>query len=287
MCSIYDTILPMADDHKTKVANFYNGKKQDFDYLLAESDLIIHHHEGLLSEEQYKKYSQLNSDQEIMPVIHQLETELTEYGMELIEPQPFADQCGFDAGSGRGGSSIMIANKFGCKMVGVTISDYQAEISNQIAEQKSISDKVKFKTGDMTKTDFPDQNFDFIWAWGSTEHVEDLDEMFREFARIAKIGVPLLIITWLQNDEHPKVEESAEQVNKAYVVKLHSRAQYNQAAKDNGWDLEIERDHTAEIGRYWKLREKLSKGSGTESFMSKGFNTGALEYYLFRYRKAK
>ena len=270
---------------KAKIADFYNRKRQDFDWLLAQGDLIIHHHEGLLDQARFEQYGKLTADKEILPVIHQLETELTEYGMSQITPQPNRQSLGFDAGCGRGGSSIMIANKFGCKMIGLTLSDYQAETASKIVKEKGLADRVKFEIGDMTKTNFPDSNFDFIWAWGSTEHVENLNEMFEEFARITKPNGALLIITWLRNDNHPKIEETALQVNQAYVVSLHNQTDYRQAAKSNGWNLEKEVDHTEEVGRYWKLRERLSKGSGTESFMSEGFNSRALEYYFFRYCK--
>ena len=272
-------------DHKDQVASHYNAKKKDFNFVIAQGGGVVHHHEGLLTEDEASKLVNLRDEITLKKTIYQLESNLVGFLADFIHPSPSVTSIGFDAGCRRGGSSILLNQRYGCDMKGVTLSKYQADFANKAAHSQKRGSQLVFRREDMTETSFDNNTFDFIWACGSTEHIVDLRKMFKEFYRVAKPGAPLIVYTWTRNDERKDVEEFASQVDDWYKCKLHNAGQYKQMAQESGWSLEKDMDCTEDGARYWELRTRLKKGSGSEKFMYPGFRGHALNYWLFVFRK--
>lgn len=263
-----------------EVARYYDSKREDLNLLLAR-DKIVHHHSGICSSN--SKFPKM-TEGELLEELHRQEMELTRRGIQYLDKiKP--NMRGLDAGCGRGGSSFMIQEKFGCSLDGVSISSYQTEFASKVAQEKGVADRVRFHLGDMLKTPFKDSTFDFIWICESSEHVLDLADMFREFARITKKGGLLLIITWCGNPKHPKGSSYAKRINAAYRTSLHSPEEYSRLAAENGWKMLKNIDLTSETMPYWKLRQNSANKTGTESLMYGAYKCGALQYRLFKYRK--
>lgn len=263
-----------------EVADYYDSKKKDLNLLLAK-DKIVHHHSGLCSPN--AKFPKMTED-ELLKKLHRQEMKLTRRGIKYlgkIKPE----MHGLDAGSGRGGSAFMIHEKFGCSIDGITISSYQAKFAAKIAKEKGAADKVRFHQGDMLKTPFKDNLFDFIWVCESSEHILDLKEMFQEFARIAKKDGLQIIIAWSGILDHPKGPFYAKKINTAYRTSIHSPEEYRRLAAENGWQLLEDVDLTPETTPYWKLRQSSANKTGTETLMYNAYKTGALQYHLFKYRR--
>ncbi len=74
--------------------------------------------------------------------------------------------------------------------------------------QQSRSGNIKYMPGDVTKTDFDDQFFDFVTCLSVLEHGVDIDRYFKEMNRVIKPGGVLIISTdyWpMPIDIHNKV----------------------------------------------------------------------------------
>ena len=100
---------------------------------------------------------------------------------------------GLDAGCGIGGSSIYLAKNMGCTMRGITLSKKQSETGNKLAKDFGLADKCSFSQQDYTKTNFPDNTFDFAWCIESMETAPDKALFFKEMKRIIKPGGRILI----------------------------------------------------------------------------------------------
>jgi tocopherol O-methyltransferase len=98
-----------------------------------------------------------------------------------------------DAGCGVGGSSIFLARNFGCRVVGITLSNSQIKSCEKNAERFGVWNLVKFHRKNFTNTGFDDKSFDVVWAIESLCHAKDKWRFVRESHRILKPGGRLAV----------------------------------------------------------------------------------------------
>lgn len=65
-----------------------------------------------------------------------------------------------DAGCGSGSSSIFLAQKYGCRVIGIDVDHSSILKAHVIANKKGILDRVSFRQMDITDLSFQDQTFD-------------------------------------------------------------------------------------------------------------------------------
>jgi cyclopropane fatty-acyl-phospholipid synthase-like methyltransferase len=98
-----------------------------------------------------------------------------------------------DAGCGVGGSAIWLAKELGARVVGVNVVPGDVERGRRYARRRNVADLVTFDLQDMTRTNFPDESFDVVWAIESVCHVPDKREFLAEARRLLKPGGRLVI----------------------------------------------------------------------------------------------
>lgn len=238
----------MSEDLR-KIAGLYDRKREDLNYFLSLSDGLIHHHNGICDPQTV--FADDLKQEEIMRLLHQMETDLTELGIGLLGART-PGSIGLDAGCGRGGSAIMLNNILDCSVVGVNISEYQLGVAKELVAKRGIANRVNLVLADMTETSLEDSVFDFVWACESPEHVVDLRKMFREFYRVSKANADLLIIAWCVGMGNSEAGRISTLVNQAYVTELHSLDEYANAAKWEGWKDDSLIDLRAQTAAYWR-----------------------------------
>jgi cyclopropane fatty-acyl-phospholipid synthase-like methyltransferase len=114
-----------------------------------------------------------------------------------------------DAGCGIGGSSIFLAERFGCKVTGISLSERQINKAEQLAVAKKVEDKVKFEVMNYCATSFANESFDIIWGCESICYADDKELFVKEAWRLLKPGGRLIIadgfVTDLKNNNHPTI----------------------------------------------------------------------------------
>jgi len=98
-----------------------------------------------------------------------------------------------DAGCGVGGSSIFLAKKYGCKVIGITLSKRQAEQAAKNAERNGVANNTEFLVMDFENTTFPDEKFDVVWAIESICHANNKKKFIDGAFRMLKRGGRLVI----------------------------------------------------------------------------------------------
>ena len=93
-----------------------------------------------------------------------------------------------DAGCGIGGSSIWLAEKFGVRVTGITISPTQIDQANKNAKKRGVDHLVDFKLEDYTQTSFEDETFDHVWGLESICYALKKSDFIKEAYRILKKG---------------------------------------------------------------------------------------------------
>jgi ubiquinone/menaquinone biosynthesis C-methylase UbiE len=91
-----------------------------------------------------------------------------------------------DVGSGVGGPAIYIADKTGCKIAGVDVSDVGIEMAKKLAKNSNLEDKTEFHLGHAMKMPFPDNSFDIAMSLNVLNVFEDKVGLFREVLRVLK-----------------------------------------------------------------------------------------------------
>jgi len=267
-----------------EIASYYDPQSVEgnINHELAKDDMIFHHHSGICQPDE--TFPEL-SETDLIKLLHEQENALTRRGMEFFD-QISPEMTGFDAGCGRGGSSIMFAKTYSCKMFGVTLSYKQAVFANDASNRLGLQDWIGFTQANMLKTPFAPNKFDFIWACESTEHVPDLNDMFLEFNRVARKESKLVIIAACGVPKHPNGPEYIKLANDWYHMRVHSRAEYLESAKNNDWKLTDDINLTQETIPYWDLRTRSQYKTGVEK-LSEGYKIGAGEYRLYSFKKSR
>jgi tocopherol O-methyltransferase len=98
-----------------------------------------------------------------------------------------------DAGCGVGGSSIFLAERYRCRVTGITLSQKQAEKGAQCAQMRHLANPPQFLVRDFCCTEFPNHLFDVVWALESMCHAENKQQFVKEAYRILKPGGRLVV----------------------------------------------------------------------------------------------
>jgi geranyl diphosphate 2-C-methyltransferase len=259
-----DTISVTLTDYQRDVAEYWNTNTNDpVNLELGKVDDIYHHHYGLGEPDlSVLEGPAEGRDDRIIRELHRLETAQADVLLDRLGDIGPADRL-LDAGSGRGGTSIMANARFGARVDGVSISSYQVGFANEQARRWNVADRVRFHLRNMLDTNFPAGEFAAIWTNETTMYV-DLFDLYREFARLLRPGGRYVCITGCYNDVLGAKSAAVEHIDQHYICRIHGRSTYFQALAANGLvPIEVV-DLTPDTIPYWELRAQSSVRTGIE-----------------------
>jgi ubiquinone/menaquinone biosynthesis C-methylase UbiE len=129
-----------------------------------------------------------------------------------------------DVGCGVGVTPCYIAKRYGCRVIGVDISERMIERSKERANREGVLDKVEFRVADAQDLPFDDDFFDAVITESVTAFPKDKQRAVNEYCRVIKQGgyVGLNESTWLKTPPPPEMVEWASQDLGAQVKPLTS-----------------------------------------------------------------
>jgi geranyl diphosphate 2-C-methyltransferase len=269
----------LTSDFQRDVAAWWNTRRQDrVNLALGEVDGIYHHHYGLgpydpavLDSPEHQRGEQ------VIEEMHRLETAQANLLLDQFGEVASEDRL-LDAGSGRGGTSVMAHERFGCNVDGISISEYQVDFSTQQAVDRGVADRVAFHYRNMLATGFPSGSFAGIWTNETTMYV-DLAEMTAEFSRLLRPGGRYVCITGCSSDltgRSPSVVE----IDEHYNCAIHPRSSYFTALADSGLVPIKVVDLTPDTIPYWELRAQSPVSTGIEQAFLTAYREGSFHYLL-------
>ncbi len=98
-----------------------------------------------------------------------------------------------DAGCGLGGSAIWLAETYGAKVLGITLSEQQVQHATRSAKQRGVSDIVTFKAADFCQTPFENESFDVVWGLESACYALNKEDFVNEAHRVLRKGGRLVV----------------------------------------------------------------------------------------------
>ena len=266
--------------YQRDVASWWNNRRDDqVNLALGEVDGIYHHHYGLgpVDPSVLETPGDEARDDAIIREMHRLETAQADVLLDQLGPVGPDDRL-LDAGSGRGGTSLMANARFGCQVDGVSISEYQVEFANQRAEVHGVADRVRFHYRNMLETGLPSGAFRGVWNNETTMYV-DLGEMFAEFSRLLQPGGRYVCITGCSDDVTGR-SPSVRRIDEHYNCRIHPQSSYFKAMADNGLVPVKVLDLTPDTIPYWELREQSPVRTGIEEPFLTSYKEGSFHYLL-------
>jgi ubiquinone/menaquinone biosynthesis C-methylase UbiE len=105
---------------------------------------------------------------------------------ELLGLSP--DSVVLDAASGNGTSALFLAQRFGCRVIGVDLGAENVERARTEATRRDLANHVQFEVGDAEEVPLPDAAVDAVICECAFCTFPDKPTAAREFARVLKPG---------------------------------------------------------------------------------------------------
>ena len=279
----------LRSEYQKSVANYWNTNTDDpVNLRLGEIDGYYHHHYGIGAvDPSVLEGPESTRDKRIIHELHRLEHAQAVYLLDHLDVIGPSDRLGpigpgdrlMDGGSGRGGTSFMAHERFGCQVDGVTISEYQVGFANNQAAQRGVTDKVKFHFRNMLDTGFETGSMRGIWTNETTMYV-DLFKLFAEFSRLLRDGGRYVCITGCYNDVLGGRSRAVSEIDAKYICNIHPRSTYFKALAANDLVPIKVVDLTLDTIPYWELRTKASVATGVESPFLTAYKEGSFHYLM-------
>ena len=109
----------------------------------------------------------------------------------LLDLRP--DSYALEVGCGSGGYALHLAEKVGCRLVGLDINAFGVRNANQLALARGLASEVRFEECDASKNlPFDDNTFDAVFSNDALCHLPGRPEVLGEMFRILKPGGRML-----------------------------------------------------------------------------------------------
>ncbi len=189
--------------------------------------------------------------------------------IELIEELLLWSDCNsdnppenaLDVGCGIGGSTLHLAEKFGCNATGITLSPVQASRAKERAKEAGLDSKVNFEVANALDMPFADNTFDLVWSLESGEHMPDKAKFLAECYRVLKPGGKMIFATWC----HRETDSLAGDLTKSEIAHLKeiyrvyclpyviSLSEYRAIATECGFKDLKEDDWSTAVAPFWDV----------------------------------
>jgi ubiquinone/menaquinone biosynthesis C-methylase UbiE len=89
-----------------------------------------------------------------------------------------------DIGAGYGGSARFLADRFGCRVICLNLSETQNALNRTLTAEVGLTDQVSVVYGDFENIPEPDNSFDFVWSQDAILHSGNRTRVLDEVRRV-------------------------------------------------------------------------------------------------------
>jgi 27-O-demethylrifamycin SV methyltransferase len=208
-----------------------------------------------------------------------------------------------DVGCGIGGPALTVAQRWGCRVTGITISEVGVELGRRRAGEAGLGDRVTFQYADAMNNGLPDGSFDRAWVMESSHLMNDKAALFAECARVLRPGGRMALCDIIAHAELPIAEVMKFGREFLLLDRVFGRArmvtldEYRRLAEANGLAVTRCDDISAEVRptfAWWKRnadehrdaveallgREELARFVESTAVLDRMWELGKLGYGL-------
>ncbi len=119
---------------------------------------------------------------------------------EIVKGLDLQDKLVLDIGCAIGGFDVLLAKKYGARVIGLDVEAPLLDIGRERVEKAGLSDRIDLRLTDPGPLPFGDEEFDVVFGKDSWIHIEDKRSFFAEVLRVLKPGGILAAGDWLRSD---------------------------------------------------------------------------------------
>lgn len=176
-----------------------------------------------------------------------------------------------DLGSGYGGSARRIAERYGCAVTCLNISEVQNETNRDKNRRAGLQGTVRVMHGSFDDIPVPDGSYDVVWSQDAILHAQDRRKVLQEAFRVLKPGGELIFTDPMQADDVPDgvLQPVYDRLN---LRDLGSMRFYREAAQAVGFEVVDQTDlvhnlrthYSRVLGELEDRRTELERKSSAE-----------------------
>ncbi len=169
------------------------------------------------------------------------------------------DQVVLDIASGGGAPALRLAERRGCKVVGIDRSEDAVATASRRAGERGLSERARFEAADATaRLPFADATFDAVISVDGLIHLPNRPNVLAEWARVLKPGGRLAFTDQIVTGPIMNTELAVRTPDFTFLI---THPGYNENLLDaTGFDLVRREDLTETIARlargHWRARER-------------------------------
>lgn len=109
-----------------------------------------------------------------------------------------------DVGSGYGGTARYLAEKYGCQVSTLNLSEVQNTRSEDLNRRRNLTGLIDVIEGSFENMPFPDISMDVCWSIDAILHSGDRDMVVREMSRVLRQGGDLVFTDPMRTEDCPR-----------------------------------------------------------------------------------
>ncbi len=108
-----------------------------------------------------------------------------------------------DLGAGYGGSARFLAERFGCRVTCLNLSETQNDLNRKLTADAGLTDLVSVVYGDFENIPEPDDSFDIVWSQDAILHSGNRTRVLDEVRRVLVSGGQFIFTDPMQSENCP------------------------------------------------------------------------------------
>jgi len=188
-----------------------------------------------------------------------------------------------DVGCGVGVTPCYIAKKYGCRVVGVDISEKMLSMARERAKRKRAGNRIKFMAADAQNLPFRSNLFDAVISESVNAFVKDKKKAISEYIRVTKPGgyLGLNEATWIK--EQPPAD-FVEYLSRITGAKFETSDNWKKLLGKSGLkNIEVKTYKINALSQFINEIKYIGLGDilrGWYKFLSLGIKSSAFREYL-------
>lgn len=164
-----------------------------------------------------------------------------------------------DLGSGYGGACRYLARNYGCRVVGLNLSEEENRRAKKKNREEGLDHLVEIRQGDFNSLPFEGEEFDVVISQESFLHSPDKKKALQEAKRVLKRGGTFAFSDILRMPEMNE-EEAREVYDRLNLKDMGSFEFYEQALRELNFEIKEVEDLSPNLHRtYYEVREAIKR----------------------------
>jgi tocopherol O-methyltransferase len=177
-----------------------------------------------------------------------------------------------DVGCGLGGSALLLAAKYGCRVEGISISPKQIVVAKRESARRGLQNRATFAVVDANALPVGEVRYDVVWTIECSEHLFDKAKFVSTAAALLNPGGRLAICAWLAGENlNASRRRLVEEVCHGMLCpSLGTMADYVGWTRTSGLELSSAEDITKNVSRTWDLCRPMLEFPFLKTFLAAG-----------------